>query len=526
MLYFFEEYALDTDRREIRRAEGLLQVEPKVFDLLTLLIARRDQVLSKEDLIAGVWMGRVVSDSALTSCINAARATIGDNGESQHLIKTLRGKGIRFVGTVREENSPAGPAPPSVALASQKPALALPDKPSVAVLPFTNLSGDPDQEYFADGITDDIITQLSHFSELFVIARNSSFQYKNRATDVRQIGRELGVRYVLEGSIRRSGDRVRISAQLVDAASGVHRWANRYDRELKEIFALQDDVVSAIAPVLAAHVNKAEIERTLLKAPSTWDALDFYLRGADTYAAYVRSYDTTALYEARKLFEQSISADPKFARAHADLSQTYFTAWINRADDDFLEPETLEHAYQLADTAVRLDSNLPSARAQLGMVLTFKRRYDEATAEVEHGLALNANFNDWRCCVTLTYAGDALRAIAVADRLVRLDPFYPPLAAGFLGLANYMLERYGTALPALADAAGRAPKHRPIHQWLAATYARLGELDRAREEAAAVLKIEPDYTIRGMGKHFSPFKRPGDAEHLFEGMRRAGLPEE
>ena len=190
-------------------------------------------------------MGRVVSDSALTSCINAARVTIGDSGESQRLIKTLPRKGVRFVGTVREGDGPAGPEPPSVALASPRPALALPDKPSVAVLPFANVSGDPEQEYFADGLTDDIITQLSHFSELFVIARNSSFQYKNKAMDVRQIGRELGVRYVLEGSIRRSGERVRISAQLVDAASGVHRWANRYDRELKDIFALQDEVVSA-----------------------------------------------------------------------------------------------------------------------------------------------------------------------------------------------------------------------------------------------------------------------------------------
>ena len=196
-------------------------------------------------------------DSALTSCINAARATIGDNGVSQHLIKTLRGKGIRFVGTVREENSPAGQAPPSVGLTSQRPALALPDKPSVAVLPFTNLSGDPDQEYFANGITDDIVTQLSNFSELFVIARNSSFQYKNKPTDVRQIGSELGVRYILEGSIRRSADQVRISAQLIDAASGVHRWAKRYDRELKDILAIQDEVAGAIVPVLAAHVNKA-----------------------------------------------------------------------------------------------------------------------------------------------------------------------------------------------------------------------------------------------------------------------------
>jgi adenylate cyclase len=525
LLYFFDQYALDTDRRELRRGDGLVSVEPKVFDLLVHLIGRRDQVVSKEDLIAGVWMGRVVSDSALTSCINAARVAIGDSGESQRLIKTLLRKGVRFVGTVREDHGPADLATSGSPLAPPRPAPALPDKPSVAVLAFTNMSGDPDQEYFADGITDEIITALSNFSELFVIARNSSFQYKNRSVDLRQIGRELGVRYVLEGGIRRSGEMVRISAQLIDASSGVHRWAKFYDRELKDILAIQHEVAGAIVPVLAAHVNKAEVERTLRKAPSTWDALDFYLRGADKFASYLSSYDMTALHEARRLFEQSLSADPDYARAHADLSHTYFTAWVNRVDSDFLRPEVLDHAYQLARAAVRLDANLPIARAQLSMVLTFRRRHDEAIAEFERARMLNANFNDWRFANTLTYAGEAARAIEVADRLVRLDPFYQPLAAGFLGLANYMLKQYDTALVALVDAAGRSPRHRAIRQWLAATYAQLGELDQAREEAAAVMEIEPEYTISGVVKRVTPFKRSADAEHLFEGLRKAGLPE-
>ena len=430
MLYFFDDYVLDTDRRELRRGDGLVPVEPKVFDLLAYLIDGRGHVVSKDDLVARVWMGRVVSDSALTSCINAARVAIGDSGQSQRLIRTLRGRGVRFVGDAREETNPSRPIPPSAVQASPRPALALPDKPSVAILPFTNMSGDPQQEYFADGITDEIITQLSNFSELFVIARNSSFQYKNRPMDVREIGRELGVRYLLQGGIRRSSDRVRINAHLVDAASGAHRWARRYEGELKDIFVLQDEVVGAIVPVLAAHVNKAEIERTLGKPPSTWDALDYYLRGADTFAGYLSSYDKIALHEARRLFEQSVSVDPNSARAHAGLSQTFFTAWVNRIDSDFLRPETLDRAYQLARTAVRLDANLPMARAQLGMVLTLKRRHDEAMAEFERAQALNANFNDWRFANTLTYAGEAARAIDVADRLVRLDPFYQAVGGG------------------------------------------------------------------------------------------------
>ena len=214
MLYFFEEYSLDTDRRELRRGDDLLPVEPKVFDLLAHLIGKRDQVVSKQDLIAGVWLGRLVSDSALTSGINAARVAIGDSGESQRLIKTLPRKGVRFVGIVREGNSSAGPVPPSIASASARPALALPDKPSVAVLPFANLSDDSEQEYFAHGLSEDITTGLSRLRWLQVTASESSFTYKASAVDATQVGHELGVGYVLKGSVRRSSQRVRASEML------------------------------------------------------------------------------------------------------------------------------------------------------------------------------------------------------------------------------------------------------------------------------------------------------------------------
>ena len=403
--------------------------------------------------------------------------------------------------------------------------LSLPDKPSIAVLPFANMGGDPEQDYFADGMTDDIITELSRFSELFVIARNSSFQYQGKAIDVRQVGRELGVRYVLEGGIRRGGDRMRINAQLVDAMTGAHRWAERYDRQLDDVFVIQDQVVRAIVPVLVAHVNKAEVERTLLKPPLTWQAHDFYLRGSESLRAYLSSYDGADLRAARKLLEQSLSVDPNYTRAYVDLSYTYFTVWINRVDADFLKPEVLDRAYQLARKAVELDPNLPQARAQLGMVLSFRRRHDEAIAEFERARAMNPNFDDWRFANFLIYAGDAARALKVSEALVRLDPFYLPLAAGFLGLANYMLKRYDTAIAGLSEAAGRSPRHRPVRQWLAAAYGQAGQLEAAREEAAAVLDIEPAYTIQGMAKQFSPFRRAEDAEHLFDGLRKAGLPE-
>jgi TolB-like protein len=217
--YLFEDCVFDTDRRELRRGAEAVSVAPQVFDLLEHLIRNRERMVSKDELIAAIWDGRIVSDAAVTTRINTARAAVGDSGEEQRLIKTPPRKGFRFVGAVREQWAAAKPAD-----AGDPPRLTLPEKPSTAVLPFINLSTDPEQDYFADGIVQDVITELSRFSELFVIARNSSFQYKGKATDVRQIGRELGVRYVLEGSVRRGGDRIRISAQLVDAATGAHRW--------------------------------------------------------------------------------------------------------------------------------------------------------------------------------------------------------------------------------------------------------------------------------------------------------------
>jgi TolB-like protein len=284
VLYLFEDYALDTDRRELRHGSVAIPIEPQVFDLLAYLIKNRERVASKDELVATIWDGRIVSESTLTTRINAARCAIGDSGAEQRLIKTLARKGLRFVGAVREEATPdtVTTAGAQYAATQQpKPELSLSGKPSIAVLPFGNLSGDPQQDYFSDGISDDIITELSRFSELLVIARNSSFQYKGKAVDIRQVGRELGALYVLEGSVKRSGDRVRITAQLIDAAAGTHRWAERYDRDLHDVFAVQDEVARAIVTTLAAHVNRAEIERALLKPPSAWEAYEYYLRGVE-----------------------------------------------------------------------------------------------------------------------------------------------------------------------------------------------------------------------------------------------------
>src|SRR5262245_141420 len=242
---------------------------------------------------------------------------------------------------------------------SLRPPLALPDKSSIAVLPFANISSDKDQDYFCDGITEDIITELSRLSELFVIARNSSFQYKGKSADSRVVGRELGVHYVLEGSIRRVGDRVRIAAQLIDTRTGAHRWAERYDRTLEDVFAVQDEVARSIVAILAVHVRKAETERTRRKPPNSWQAHDYYLQAIDAFNDFTASLAVVELYETRRLLRLSLATDPNYARSYAVLAFTYSAVWLNRVDSDFLAPAALDKAHQFARESVGLDPHLP-----------------------------------------------------------------------------------------------------------------------------------------------------------------------
>jgi adenylate cyclase len=399
------------------------------------------------------------------------------------------------------------------------------ERASVAVLPFLNISGDAGQDYFVDGIVEDIITELSRFSELVVIARNSTFQYKGRAVDVRQVARELGAHYVLEGSVRYSNQHVRITAQLINASSGVHQWAERYDRELRDVFSVQDDVARAIASILVAHVNKAEAARTLNKPPETWEAYDCYLRGADLFSSFPGSIDAERIYEARRFFERSLSLDPNYARAHVMLAATYMATWISPLDGDLLNPAALDRAYQSAQRAVQLDPNLPSARGQLGHVLLYKREHDAAVAEFERACALNPNFSDWRFAQTVMYAGQPTRAIDILTTHTLRDPFYPVNAIVCLGQACFVAKRYFEAVPPLREAIIRAPDFRPARLFLAATYSQLGRLEDARAQAIQVRRLDPGWTISGTPKWLAPFKDVEGTRHFIESLRAAGLPE-
>src|SRR3954454_9384273 len=524
MHFTFGNCSVDCARRELRRGGKLVAIEPQVFDVLVYLIQHRDRVVSRDDLLASVWGGRFFSESTLSSRINSARSAIGESGEGQRLIKTLPRKGFRFVGRVREEEGLGRTLDGGTPAEPPRPALAFPDKPSIAVLAFTNMSGDPDQGYFSDGITEDIITGLSRFSELFVIARNSSFQYKGKSPDIRQVGRELGVRYVLEGSIRRAGDRVRITAQLIDAVTGAHRWAERYDRELEDVFAVQDEVTRTIVSVLAVHVNKAETERVLATVPANWQAYEHYLRAADTLVSYHSSLNKADLLEGRRGLNRVLSIDPDWARAHAALARTYVSLWAHRWDDDCPWSEALDRAHQSARDAVRLAPNLPAGHVALGFALIWMRQHEAAIAEFEHAAVLNPNLTDFVFGWTLVVTGEPARAIQILEAHMRLDPFCMPFALWWLGAAYYMLGSYADAVTSLQAAVSRAPNLALGHHWLAATYAQLGRLDEARAETAEGLRIQPWFTISQM-----PFtkacKRPEDGARLRDGLCKAGYPE-
>jgi adenylate cyclase len=529
-MFRFEEFTLDPVRGSLRSAQHDIELRPKSFEVLCYLVENAGRLVTKDELIRTVWPDVTVTDESLTQCVSEVRQALGDG--AQNVIRTVPRRGYRFAAPVAQVAGDGAAPSMSAATAErtragrgegERPAPPLPDRPSIAVLPFVNLSGDPQQEYFSDGITDDIITELSRFSDLLVIARNSTFQYKGKAIDIRQIGRDLGVRYILEGSIRRSGDRIRINAQLIDAVTGAHRWADRYDRELSDVFAVQDEVTRAIVALLAAHVNKAEAERTLLKPPATWEAYDYYLRGVALYFLGAGELTAASLQEAGRLLERSLSIDPRYARAYGMLATTYVSRYNQSWDGDYLNPAMLDRAYHLASKGVQVDGNLPEAHAHLGWVLMFKRQHDPAIAEFERALTLNSNFVDPRFAHVLANAGEPARAVEMLHAQRRFDPFRA-INLGYLGHAYYLLKRYADALPPLRECSSRQPNFQIYHLWLAATYAQLGQRAEAEVEAAEVLRMCPEFTI-AKWKPIAVCRNPADAEHTFDGLRKAGLPE-
>jgi TolB-like protein len=522
--YIFEEYAFDTDRRELHRGADVVAVTPQVFDLLDYLIRNRERVVSKDDLINVIWNGRSVSDAALTTRLNAVRTAIGDSGEEQRFIKTLPRKGFRFVGPVREAQGSAGAATAVDPIEWPRPALTLPDKPSIAVLPFTNLSSDPEQDYFADGMAEDIITALSRFKALFVIARNSSFTYKGRTVDVKVVGRELGVRYVLEGSVRRAANRVRITGQLVDTATGVHLWAERFDGSLGDIFDLQDQVTESVVGAIAPAVEKAEIERARRKPTESLDAYAIYLRGL---AKFYQFGNRQVNDEALRLFNHANELDPDFASAYAHAAMCCVWAKANGWTSDTTN-ETAE-ATRLAKCAIELGKDDAFALAASGWTLAYVVRDLEAgPALIDRALVLNSNsaeawsYGGW----AKNLLGEPELAVERFARAMRLSPLDPRVRAMRAGTAHahFFLGRYDEAASWAAMALQDNADFQIGLRIAAASNAMAGRLEQAHKTMARLRQLNPALRVSNLKDAVGPYRRADDLARYEEGLRRAGLP--
>ncbi len=525
MQFHFSNHVLDVDLRELTRGGESVAVEPQVFDLLVHLIENRDHVVTKDDLIETVWDGRIVSESTLTSRINAARRAVGDSGKDQIMIRTLARKGFRFVGDVQPKAANGHEArrdePQTIDLAGEllQPQFPALDRTAIAVLPFANLSGEPEQEYFSEGISEDIITALSKLRWFYVIARNSSFIYKQKSVHHRQIGEELGVGYVVEGSVRKTGDHVRIAAQLVDVATGSHLWAERYDRDLADVFAVQDEITQAVVAAIEPQLYAAEDFRARRKTPDNMDAWDLVMRALSHYWRVTRQDNLVA----QALLEKAISVDPGYGQALSLLAACHtFSAHMGWEDMSKAVPV----AERAALAAIRADSEDAWAHYALASVYLFHRRFDDCIAEFELALRLNPSFSPARGIygVALSYRGRWEEGDRAAREALKFSP-RDPFAAIYCGVAaycQYIGKNYAEAIRLSREALRQRTDFVGAHRVLTAALGMEGGTEAAKSALEGVLRSQPNITLAWLASEL-PFEHEADKAHYVEGFRRAGL---
>ena len=521
MKFSFHNHLLDTDLRELQRGGEPIAMQPQVFDLLAHLLRNRDRVVSKDDLIELVWGGRIVSDSTLDSRINAARNAIGDSGKDQRLIRTIPRKGLRFVGSVDEHSNGDRPAAALLEPAAEqpRPALPLPDRPAIAVLPFDNMSGDQEQEYFSDGISEDIITALSKLRWFFVIARNSSFTYKGKPVHMKQVAAELGVRYVLEGSVRRSRDRVRITAQLNDTATGSHIWAEHYDRDLIDVFAVQDEITDAIVTAIEPQIYAAENSRSRRKPPGSVDAWDLVMRALSHHWRVTRPDSILA----RALLEKAIAIDAHYCQALSLLATNHmFGVHLGWTDIATAAPV----AERAARAAIAADSEDAWAHNAMGSVYFSTRRLDDSLAEFELALQLNPNFSlaQGYYGLALSYCGRWHDAYEAAQRAIRLSPRDPSSAIyyGVAAYAQFVGKNYAEAIALAREAIRQRGDLSGAYRVLTVAAGMTGQAEVAKSALQELRRTQPNISLAWIATQL-PWKLDADRDHYLEGFRRAGL---
>lgn len=543
------DWEVQPSSNRIRRGDTEVKLEPKVMALLAFLAGRRNELVTREQLEREIWGGTVVGYDALTSSIIKLRKALGDDSRHPRFIETVSKKGYRLIAPVRavDEPAPIAHVPASgrtgvlqrrnllvvglviVLIAAGALAIflrgnssrsipATPDRPSIAVLPFDNLGNDPAQAYLADGVTADITTSLSKVSGLYVIASSSVLSYRNASADPKQVAETLRVRYVLEGNVRRAGNRLRVNVQLVDASTGFHLWAERYDRDMKDVLDVQDDITAKIVNALSVKLTEAEMRRSARRYTVNIEAYDEFLRGQ---ALYVRGTPEENL-QARAHFQQAIDRDPGFARAYGAMALSYVDEY--RFSWGKNQAAALERALALANRAVALDDQLPQAYRALSYTQLHRREYQRSIDAIQRAIALDPNDTDGQASLALShmYAGDYETATRLLREVMRLNPHYPARYASALGHAYYFLGRHEDAVATLRDAIERNASLLSSHVFYTAALSRLGRKDEAVWAANQIRALSQSFTAENVSGMF-PIKDPTKQQALIDDLRRAGL---
>ena len=494
---------------EICRAGHTIKLEPKAMQLLMCLADRAGEVVSVEELLDLVWKDVIVSPDSVYAAVAALRRTLGDDPKTPKYIANVVRRGYRLI-------APVSPWMDSPAIPTASVVSAPPDKPSIVVMPFVNSSGDPAQDYFSDGITEDIITELSRWRLLAVRSRSASFRYRGVAVDMQQVARELNVRFLVAGSVRRMGERLRIGVQLIDAETGNDIWVEKFDRRSDEIFAVLDRVVQTLVSTLVGRVQVSVNERLRRKPPASLAAYECVLK------CNALSWDDPAgAAEAQRLVEKAIELDPEYAMAHALLSALSFSRWTDGPESS---NAALEKAYALAMRAVELDDSESTCQALLGAVYMQRRSFDVAMQYSRRAVELNPN-NQWNAAdlgSLLVYVGECEEALVWLSRAREIDPYFEePWYWRVTGLAHMSLQRYADALAMFSRARVRAYSYAAL---MAGCHARLGDVDSARAAVAGCLSMKPDFSVARFVSN-QPYKIAAHAEQLADSLRLAGLPD-
>jgi TolB-like protein/DNA-binding winged helix-turn-helix (wHTH) protein/Tfp pilus assembly protein PilF len=536
----FEEFALDLTRGCLRSGDRDIDLRPKAFAVLHHLAKNAGRLVPKQELYQAVWPDVVVCDDSLVQCIRELRDKLGDEGH--RLIKTVHRRGYLLDVTVSTSDfaegfstASASPVATTSAAASLVPSLdqgdrkarlslPIPDKPSIAVLPFQNMTGDPEQEYFADGMVEDIITGLTRFRRLFVIARNSSFTYKGRAVDVKQVGRELGVRHLLEGSVRKSANRIRIAGQLIDAASGTHLWADRFEGALEDVFELQDQVTASVVGAIWPRLQQTEFERVRRKPTESLDAYDLLLRGQANAYKWTRDGNDEAL----RLYYKAIERDPDFSEAYAAAADCFTRrkgfGWVIDREQEVAE------ARRLARRAVQLGKDDACVLRFAGFALAYVvGDLDDGAAFIDRALLINPNLASARLHSGMVklWLGEPDRAVEHFAQAMRLSPTDLALfiMQGGTAHAHFFAGRYDEALSWAKMALREQPDSHGALRIAAASCALTGRDEEAKRLMARLLEVDPAVRISTLNNVVGPYRQPEYLAKYGDALRKAGLPE-